>query len=131
MTWSKSPNNTTDGTMHSFVFTPSELRQILGAYTEGVLKKNWKDYGIQATKKETLFAVIDRSENITNTAIICALKKTRAAKASQQAQFSVYDGERVALKTASFLEALEFFRKLHPKSSSKGPRKSDHLKLIS
>lgn len=126
MSWTKSSK----GTMHPFLFTPPELRQLLSAYSEGVLKKHWKDYGIQAGKKETLFAVIDRGDNIANTAIICALKKIKPAKHNQDYHFMVYEGDKPVLKTTSFLEALEKFRALNPRASSR-IRKNDHLKVIS
>jgi hypothetical protein len=124
MSWIKSP----DGAMHPFLFTPSELRQLLSAYSEGVLKKHWKDYGIQSTPKETLFAVIERSEHASNTAIICGLKKSNTAP-----HFFVYDGEKPVLKTTSFLEALNKFKSLDPKASTKSTKsfKKKYLKIIS
>jgi hypothetical protein len=122
MSWDKSST----GTLHPILFSPPELRQILSVYSEGVLSKHWKDYGFQTAPKDTLFAVIERAEGI-GQAVLCGIKKEKAAKASQDPSYIVYDGEKPVHKGSSFLEALDHFRKLDPKASKTRRR---NLKVI-
>lgn len=111
---------TTPQTPHPILFTPPELRQILSAYSEGVLQKHWKDYSFLTAPHESSFAVIERAEVSINNAVICRLTKTKAAKSSQEPLYSVYELEKSVLKTSSFLEALDAFRTLNPKTKKRG-----------
>jgi len=117
------------GSLYPILFTPPELRQVLSAYSEGVLQKHWKDYGFQTAPKETVFAVIDRAgQDVAHSAILCCIKKTMPAKSHQDPIYTVYNGEKPVFKNASFLQALTAFRALNPRSSVKN---KGNLKLIS
>ena len=92
------------------VFAHQELRQVLAAYSEGVLKKNWRDYAIASEKNQTVFCVIERGQG-KPTAVLYSISKTKSHKSNGQPFYRVYDGERQIARTDSFLEALNIFRR--------------------
>jgi hypothetical protein len=114
---------------NAIVFTPREVRQILAAYSEGVLKKNWRDYGFQSEAHATSFIVIERGQGDHN-AILCALRKERPIKSHLDAHYTVFLGDVPSLKTKSFLEALEHFRSLDTRHKKKSDKKVK-LKVVS
>lgn len=124
MSWDKSSTDT----LHPILFRAPELRQILAAYSEGVLKKGWKDYGFQSSPQETRFVVLERGGGEQNT-VICSLARSKSPKNKKSDMYCVYDGERPVLKTPSFLEALNHFKTLGQSSGKKSKKSS--LKVVS
>ena len=96
-------------TTHASVFAHQELRQVLAAYSEGVLKKNWRDYAIASDKDQTVFCVVERGQGAP-AAVLYSLSKTRSKKAGGDDFYRVFEGERQICRTTSFLEALSVFR---------------------
>lgn len=90
-------------------FSPSELRQVLSAYSEGVLRKGWKDYAILSATNQTHYAVVERGSS-DQPRILFSISKTRIPK--KESIYKVFEGEKPVLQTASFLEALTRFRHL-------------------
>lgn len=125
-----SSRKTSTDSLIPIVFTAAELRQILAAYSEGVLKKGWRDYGFQTAADETLFGVIERGgeDGDRGKAILCSLTKTLSRKSGDGASFLVCDGERPVLRTGSFLEALTAFRAL---GVAGGKGRKTPLKVVS
>jgi hypothetical protein len=91
------------------VFAHQELRQVLAAYSEGVLKKNWRDYAIASEDNQTVFCVIERGQG-RPAAVLYSISKTRAKKSGDAYYYRVFDGERQIARTESFMEALNIFR---------------------
>jgi hypothetical protein len=90
------------------VFTGMQLRQVLSAYGEGVLKKGWKDYALHCDKDQTTFCVIERGEGIPQ-AVIYSISRTRSKHGDF---YRVYDREKQVLRSENFLEALNCFREI-------------------
>lgn len=106
----------------SSVFTHGQLRQVLSAYSEGVLQKGWKDYAIASEKDKTTFCVVERGEGAPM-AIIYSISRT----CSKNSDFyRVFDGQKQILRTENFLEALNLFRTI----GRKGEKKSKYFKVI-
>jgi hypothetical protein len=106
------------------VFTGMQLRQVLAAYGEGVLKKGWKDYAIVCDKGQTTFCVIERGEGIPQ-AVIYSISCTRS---KNKDFYRVFEREKQVLRSESFLEALNCFRKVGVPGQKN--KKSNGLKLI-
>ena len=111
--------------VHSSVFSHSELRQVLTAYAEGVLHKNWKDYAINSESNQTTFCVVERGQGLPM-AIIYSISKTRSQKQNGKDFYRVFDGEKQVFRSESFLEALNAFRSI----GKPGEKKSRKLKVI-
>jgi hypothetical protein len=94
---------------HSSVFAHQELRQVLAAYSEGVLKKNWRDYAISSDKDQTVFCVIERGQG-RPAAVLYSISKTKSKKSNGTHFYRVFDGDRQIARTDSFMEALNIFR---------------------
>ena len=109
----------------SCVFTHSELRQVLSAYAEGVLTKNWKDYAINSDKGQTTFCVVERGQGAP-VGVIYSVSRTRSQKQGGRDFYRVFDGERQVCRSESFLEALAVFRSL----GVPGEKKLRKLKVI-
>ena len=110
---------------HSSVFSHRELRQVLSAYAEGVLAKNWKDYAISSEPNQTTFCVIERGQGAPM-AVIYSISKTRSQKQSGRDFYRVFDGEKQICRSESFLEALTVFRA----AGHIGEKKNRKLKLV-
>lgn len=92
------------------LFSHLQLRQVLTAYSEGVLRKNWKDYAIESSANQTVFCVIERGQG-QPMAVIYSISCCRSAKKAGENFYRVFDGERQICRTNNFLEALEVFRR--------------------
>ena len=92
-------------------FSHHQLRQVLAAYSEGVLKKNWRDYGIDIEAQQTTFAVIERGQGHA-AAILYSIICTQSQKNNGRNFYRVFDGERMVHRGENFLEALNVFRSL-------------------
>lgn len=90
-------------------FSPSELRQVLSAYSEGVLRKNWRDYAILSDSNQTLFAVVD-SAGGDMPRILFAIARIHVPKKAPL--YKVFEGEKPIMQSASFLAALTQFREI-------------------
>jgi hypothetical protein len=97
------------------VFTHGQLRQVLAAYAEGVLKKGWKDYALHCDKDQTTFCVIERGEGIPQ-AVIYSISRTRS---KHKDFYRVFDREKQILRTESFIDALNYFREIGHSSKKK------------
>lgn len=97
--------------VHSVVFSHAELRQVLAAYAEGVLSKNWKDYAISTENGQTTFCVIERGQGAP-AAVVYSISRTRSRKQSGHDFYRVYDGEKQVFRSESFLAALSAFREI-------------------
>ena len=95
--------------LDSIQFTPNQLRQVLSAYSEGVLRKGWKDYAILSAPNQTQFAVVERGSGDQPRILYSIIRINPGKKA---AIYKVFDGEKPVLQTGSFLEALTRFRHL-------------------
>jgi hypothetical protein len=104
------------------VFSHIELRQVLAAYGEGVLKKGWKDYAIHSENDQTTFCVIERGEGLPQ-AVIYSISRTRS---KNNDFYRVFDGDKQIMRTEKFLEALNCFRDM----GKPGQKKRPHIKLI-
>lgn len=91
------------------LFTSSELRQVLSAYAEGVLSKNWRDYAIDSADKQTTFCVIERGQGHP-AAVLYSISRHKSQKSGGRDYYRVFDGERPVCRSESFLEALNMFR---------------------
>jgi len=109
--------------LSSCVFSHQELRQVLGAYAEGVLQKGWKDYAITSEKNQTTFCVIERGEGIPQ-AVIYSISRTRS---KNKDYYRVFDGQKQISRTEKFLEALHVFRQ----AGQPGGKKSSKFTVIS
>ncbi len=103
----KSPDFLDRHSLHSILFTPGELKQVLSTYSAGVLRKNWRDYAILSNSDQTQFAVVERGSG-DQPRVLYALTKLKQGK--KDPLFKVFDGEKPILQTTSFLEALQCFR---------------------
>ena len=110
---------------HPSVFSHGELRQILSAYAEGVLSKNWKDYALSSDKSQTTFCIVERGQGAPM-AVIYSISKNRSQKQAGRDYYRVFDGDSQICRTESFLEALNVFRN----AGKIGEKKSRKLKLI-
>jgi hypothetical protein len=108
--------------VESSVFTHSELRQVLAAYGEGVLHKNWRDYAIMSEKGQTTFCVVERGQGAPM-AVIYSISRTRS---KNKDFYRVYDGQKQIARTEKFLEALNVFRD----AGKSGMKKAKELKSI-
>lgn len=108
--------------LHSILFTPRQLRQILAAYSEGVLKKGWKDYALDSSSTQSVFSVIDHQGDQGSVALYSFSANKPKSKNKDRCFYRVFHRENQILRTESFLEALEFFRTLDGKGDSKGPK---------
>ncbi len=90
----------------SSVFSHGELRQILSAYGEGVLKKGWRDYAISCEKNQTTFCVIERGEGAP-AAVIYSISRT---KNNNKDFYRVFEGQKQIFRSEKFLETLNVFR---------------------
>lgn len=95
--------------VESIQFSPSQLRQVLSAYSEGVLRKGWKDYAILSATGQTQFAVVERGAG-DQPRILFSI--ARISQPKKPATYKVFEGEKPVLQTGSFLEALTRFRHL-------------------
>lgn len=120
----KFPSTSLSG-LASSVFTHRQLRQVLAAYSEGVLYKGWKDYALNCEPKQTTFCVIERGEGAP-VAAIYSISCTKSQKQNGQNFYRVYDGQTLVIRTESFLEALNKFREM----GKQGTKKFKKLKLI-
>ena len=109
----------------SSVFTHGQLRQVLSAYGEGVLRKNWRDYAIQSDKTQTTFCVIERGQGAPM-AVIYSISATKSQNNNGQNYFRVYDGEIMVFRSDSFIEALNVFSEI----GKLGVKKSKKFKII-
>ena len=91
------------------LFTSAELRQVLSAYAEGVLTKNWRDYAIDSADKQTTFCVIERGQG-QPAAVLYSISRNKPQKSGGNDYYRVFDGERQVCRSESFLEALNIFR---------------------
>lgn len=107
---------------HASIFNHQELRQILGAYSEGVLKKNWRDYAIASEPDQTAFYVVDRAGG-EGMSVMYSISKVRSSKNKDQYYYRVFDGEKQICRTQKFMEALSVFR-------DSGKVKKQSLKLV-
>lgn len=98
-------------TPHPSVFTHTQLRQVLSAYSEGVLRKNWRDYAINSDKDQTVFCVIERGQGQPPT-ILYSISRAKSRKNGGNDYYRVFDGERQLCRSDSFIEALNCFRTL-------------------
>ena len=105
------------------VFTHGQLRQVLSAYAEGVLKKGWKDYALHCDRDQTTFCVVERGEGLPQ-AVIYSISRTRS---KQRDFYRVFEGDRQILRTEIFLEALTWFREIGKQGQKK---KTGKFKLI-
>lgn len=106
------------------LFTAAQLRQVLSAYAEGVLIKNWRDYAIDSGAGQTSFCVVERGQG-QPAAVLYSISRTKAQKSGNRDYYRVFDGEKQVCRSESFLEALGVFREL----GKPGPPKKK-LKLI-
>ena len=97
------------GRVDTILFSARELREVLSAYSHGVLRKNWRDYAILTANHQTQFAVVERGSG-DGARILFALTKTKPAK--KDSIYKVFEGERPVYQGPSFLEALERFRQV-------------------
>lgn len=118
--------STSISTISSSVFTHGELRQVLSAYSEGVLYKGWKDYAITCEPQQTTFCVVERGAGAPM-AEIYSLSRTRSQKSNGRDYYRVYDGQSLVFRTESFLEALNMFREIG-KVGAKKPKKFKIIK---
>lgn len=112
-------------TVNSIVFSHAELRQVLTAYSQGVLTKNWKDYAIHSDKDQTTFCVVERGQG-TPMAVIYSISRTRSRKNNGNDFYRVYDGEQQIHRSESFLEALNVFQEV----GRPGQKKNKKIKII-
>ena len=113
-------------TVHSLLFTPGELRQVLSAYGEGVLKKGWRDYAITSLKNQSIFSVVDHMA-VEGTNALYSLTKERSQQKNGTAFFRLLHRNTQIFRSESFIETLNAFRSLD--QSQKNPGKIS-LKLI-
>lgn len=92
------------------LFTASELRQVLGAYSEGVLKKNWRDYAIYCDKDQTVFGVVEHGHG-QPASVLYSISRTKSQKSGGGDYYRVFEGEQPLCRTDSFLEAIAVFRR--------------------
>lgn len=84
------------------LFSPSELKQVLSTYSQGVLIRNWKDYAIIPYDEQSTFAVVD------NGVVAFSITKIKNGKGGEPS-FLVHKRHLPVLKSQSFLEALTCF----------------------
>ena len=92
-------------------FSHQQLRQVLAAYSEGVLKKNWRDYGIDTDARQTTFGVIERGQGHAP-ALLYSIVCTKSHKNNDRNFYRVFDGEKMVHRGENFMEALSVFRRL-------------------
>ena len=114
--------------LHGILFTPSELRHVLAAYSEGVLKKGWKDYAVDSLKDQSIFSVIDHQGEEGSVALYSFSKNK--SKKSGHSYFRLFYRDAQVLRTESFLEALEMFRAVD-KKDPKGRNIKKNLHIVS
>jgi hypothetical protein len=85
------------------LFGHQELRQILSAYSEGVFKKNWRDYAIASEPSQTTFCVVNRG-NGSAPSVLYSISKQKSRKQGNDYFY------RQICQTNQFLEALSVFR---------------------
>lgn len=95
----------------AILFTHVELRQVLSAYAEGVLTKNWRDYAIDSADKQSTFCVIERGQG-QPAAVLYSISRTKSQKSNGKDFYRVFDGDRQICRTESFLEAVSVFREI-------------------
>lgn len=116
-----------DGSLNRMLFSPQELRQVLSAYSEGVLRKGWKDYAIDANPQQSVFSVVDhQNEGGGSVALYSFSKNKPQSKGSDRFFYRIFHRDSQLLRTESFLEALAFFRELDGKPPSKKKKQSIH-----
>lgn len=119
--------------LRSILFTPGQLRQILAAYSEGVLKKGWKDYALDSSAVQSVFSVIDHQGDQGSVALYSFSANKPKSKNSDRNFYRIFNRETQLLRTESFLEALTFFRSLDAKGdpkSQKGKKAKKALRII-
>lgn len=119
-------NDPHSGHISPLLFTPMELRQILSAYGEGVLKKNWRDYAITSLKNQSIFSVVDHMAT-EGTNALYGFSKEKSRQKDKKAFYRLFHRNVQIFRSDSFLETLEAFRSLD--QSSKNPKKIT-LKVI-
>ena len=100
--------------LHPGVFAPSELQQILRAYSEGVLKKHWKNDSFVPEKDQATFYILNGDDPIG------VFEKRKARARGSDYVYRILDQGRQIHAGHSFLEALGAFRDMHwPKHTPK------------
>jgi hypothetical protein len=110
------------GGMDSSLFTHGQLKQVLSAYAEGVLKKGWRDYAISCDKIQTTFGVIERGEG----APVAVIYSISVSRVKNKKVFKVMDGQKPVFKSENFLETLNVFREI----GKSGQKKTGKFKII-
>lgn len=110
------------------LFRPAELRAVLGAYSTGVMRKGWRDYGISSEENRCVFAVLDKT--VTGTDFSAAIEKRRAHK-GKKFFYRVFDRSKQVISTDNFREALNAFSAIgEHEDDGKPPKGNRHLKLV-
>ena len=125
----KEPPQTRDKSkpLNSVIFTPHQLRQILSAYAEGVLRKGWRDYAIDSFKEQSVFSVIDHSDEQAGS---IALYSVSANRGKNGTFYRLFRREAQIMRSESFLEVLNAFRALDTKDGSTKGKGNKHLRII-
>lgn len=105
--------------LHSLLFTPRELRQVLSAYGEGVLRKGWKDYAITSLKGHSIFSVVDHMA-VEGTNALYSFSKESSQQKNGVPYYRICHRDRQIFRSESFLETLEAFRALDQKGAKPG-----------
>lgn len=114
----------------SVLFTPTELRQVLSAYSSGVLRKGWRDYAIDTVNNQTIFSVIDRVSEDGDISVYCSISKNKPQKAKGNPYYKVMLREKPLIKTESFLEALDVFKRIDDVKKSSKKTSNNAIRLI-
>ena len=108
-----------DQSLNKLLFTPSELRQILSAYGEGVMGKGWRDYAITSLPRQSIFSVVDHMAG-EGTGQLYGFSKERSQKAADKSFYRLFYRSEQIFRSESFLETLEAFRTLDKKGGKRG-----------
>lgn len=100
-----------DTFMRPLLFSVNELRMILSAYSDGVMKKGWRDYAIQSAHGQSLFCVVDRGGDGPDSqgVVLFSLSKNRSARAGGKPFWRLFERDRQILRTESALDAIAAF----------------------
>ncbi|MAS87037.1 MAG: hypothetical protein CMH30_03540 [Micavibrio sp.] len=120
-----------EGMLHVMLFSPSELRQILSCYSEGVLKKGWKDYAVDTLSGQSIFSVIDHQGGQGSVALYSLSKnRSQAKKSGNDFFYRLFYRETQILRTESFLEVLALFRAVNAKDPKGKQSQKDRLIVV-
>lgn len=107
------------GHIHALLFTPRELRQVLSAYGEGVLRKGWKDYAITSLKGQSIFSVVDHMA-VEGTNALYSFTKEASKQNNGKPYYRIMHRDAQIFRSESFIETLNAFRSLDKKGSKPG-----------